>query len=515
MNNNAAAILRALIVYAICVPLAIWVGYLLTSVADFSSRGSFIYAGIFVLVLCIPLLLRWHHILLVFCWNLAVIVFFLPGKPNVWLPMVVLSLTISVLQRALNKDMHFIRAPQITWPFLVLVAVVIGTAKLTGGIGLKSLGSDVEGGKKYVTLLVGILGYFALTARRIPVHQAGLYVGLFFLGGCFSVIGDFISFVPSAISFIFWFFPPNSYAFGGGGDANLRFAGLCVASSAVFSFMLAKYGIRGIFLSGKLWRPFFFMLFSTCLLFGGFRSAVIACVMLFVIQFYLEGLHRTNLLPVFLFFGFLLAVAIVPLANKLPYTFQRSLAFLPLNISSDARLDAQGSEDWRLEIWKAEVPEIPAHLLLGKGYALTQADLDSATASFHAISAEDWGSAVAGDYHSGPLSVILPFGIWGVIALLWLMSAGGWALYNNYRHGDPALRTVNSLLFASLLTNIFCYMFIFGALENETQTLGGLLGLSVALNGGICRQTAKSAATIAGSKIQTFAQPRLQPALQR
>jgi hypothetical protein len=513
-NNNAPAILRALIVYAICVPVAIWVGYLLTSVADFSSRDPLIYAGLFVLLLCAPILLRWHHPLMVFCWNLPLVVFFLPGRPSVGLPMIVLSLGISVLQRATNRDMRFVSAPQITWPFLILTAIVLATAKLTGGIGLHSLGGDVIGGKKYVTLLVGVLGYFALTARRIPPRQAGLYVALFFLGGAFSAIGDLVSFIPSAFSFIFLFFPANGFGFGGA-EANLRLAGLAATSLAVFSFMLARYGIRGIFLSGKLWRPFLFIIFSVSVLFGGFRSIVITCAMLFAIQFFLEGMHRTNLLPIFIFIGVAMAVAIVPLADKLPYTFQRALAFLPLNISSDARMNAQNSEDWRVQMWKAELPEIPSHLLLGKGYAFTQSDLDSAASSFHAISADEWGSAVAGDYHSGPLSVIIPFGIWGVLALLWLMGAGGRALYNNYRHGDPALRTINCLLFASLLTNIFCFFFVFGALENETLAIGGIMGLSVALNGGIRRVTAKPAAKIAEPKKLAPARRRLQPAFHR
>lgn len=516
MNNNAAAILRALIVYAICAPLAIWVGYLLTSVADLSSSESLVYAGIFALVLCAPILLRWHHILLVLCWNLPLMIFFLPGKPNVWLPVLVLSLGISLLQRTVSKDMRFISAPQITWPLVFLLAVVLVTAKLTGGIGLHSLGSDVMGGKKYVILLSGILGYFALTARRIPPHQAGFYVALFFLPGCASAIGDLVSVLPGAFSFIFWFFPPNAYAFGHSADAgNLRFSGLSLMSTTIFTFMLARYGIRGIFLSGRLWRLLVFGLFSALVLSGGFRSAVIGCMLVFTIQFFLEGLHRTNLLLVFMFIAVAIAVILVPLADKLPYEFQRALAFLPVNINPIARMDAQGSEEWRLEIWKAVLPEVPGYLLLGKGYALTQDDLQNMTGGFRSIDAADWGSAIAGDYHSGPLSVVIPFGIWGVIGFIWLMIAGGWALHRNYKYGDPELRTVNTLLLAAFLTNVFSFIVIFGGFSGEMQTLSGFLGLSVALNGGIRRPAPAPAAKNVEPKIQLRAHPRFQPAFPR
>ena len=136
-------------------------------------------------------------------------VFFLPGRPPVFLIMMVLSLGISVLQRAMDRNKRFIPAPQITLPLACLALVVIATAKLTGGIGLHALGSSVMGGKKYIFLLMGILGYFALTARRIPPHQAGLYMAMFLLGTCLSIVGDLVSFIPRPFYFIFLIFPPD------------------------------------------------------------------------------------------------------------------------------------------------------------------------------------------------------------------------------------------------------------------------------------------------------------------
>ncbi len=158
--NNSAAILRALIIYAICIPLAIVVGYFVVQMANaptYENLGTF---ALLALLLSAPILLRWHHPLLVLSWNLPVVVFFLPGRPSLSLLIMVFSLGISVLQRALNKDMRFISAPQVTLPLLCLVGVVLATAKLTGGIGLHALGDPVMGGKKYVFLLVGITGLF-------------------------------------------------------------------------------------------------------------------------------------------------------------------------------------------------------------------------------------------------------------------------------------------------------------------------------------------------------------------
>src|SRR5476649_2148671 len=106
MNNNAPAILRALIVYAICVPLAIFVGYTLANPLDYSSLGFY---GVVLAVLASPLLLRWHYPLLLFSWYSSVTFAFLPGAPSLWVFMVVVSLSLSVLERIMNNRLHFIR----------------------------------------------------------------------------------------------------------------------------------------------------------------------------------------------------------------------------------------------------------------------------------------------------------------------------------------------------------------------------------------------------------------------
>ncbi|MGA2852602.1 MAG: O-antigen ligase family protein [Verrucomicrobiota bacterium] len=514
--NNSAAILRALIIYAICVPLAIVVGYMAVSLVNSPSYSNFSLFGVLALLLIAPVLLRWHHPLLVLSCNLPLVVFFLPGRPSLYLPMLVVSLGISMLQRTMNQNMRFIPAPQITWPLLCLIMVVLATAKLTGGIGLHALGSEVMGGKKYIFLLAGIVGYFALTARRIPPHQAGLYVALFFLGGCVSIMGDMIAFIPRSFFFLFLFFPPDLYAYTGS-ESTLRFAGVSGMASAIFSYMLARYGIKGIFGAGKPRRAVVFILFSTLVLFGGFRSMLLGMALLFGMQFFMEGLHRTRLLPVIALFATLAAVICIPLANRLPYTFQRALSILPLNIDPAVRAGAQASLDWRIEMWRALLPKVPSHLLLGKGYAISQEDLQlmGNDTAFRSVDPTEQGLVLSGDYHNGPLSVILPFGIWGAIAFLWFLIAGVWALHHNRLYGDPALQTVNTFLFTSFLVKIICFVVIFGGLSGDIAAFGGLLGLSVSLNGGVCRPARQAAVTTAGPPARIPVRPRLQPVFQK
>jgi hypothetical protein len=513
--NNAPAIIRTLIIYAVIVPLAVFIGYMLSNPLDTST---FAYAGIMTVILVFPLLLRWHHPLLIFGWNSGMYIFFLPGRPELWITMTIASLGISMLQRALGGVKHLIGVPQVTWSLIFLISAVLFTGKMTG-LGMHAFGDAISGGRRYATLLGAFMGYFALSSRPIPLERANFYVGLFFLPSLIAIIGDLWQVLPGPLHYIYLFFPlyDNMISMGFLQDET-RLIGGSVAATAIFFYMQARYGVRGIFLSGKSWRWLLLVIAFGYGMLGGFRSGILLIAMVFLFQFLIEGLHRTKLLPIFTALGILMAVALIPLAPHLPHTAQRALAFLPLNIDAGVRRSAEDSSNWRFDMWKALLPQIPQHLLLGKGYAVNRRDIDwlsgNNTAIYHTFD-ENQLYALNGNYHSGPLSVILIFGLWGVVGLLWFWWAAVWVLYNNYLHGNPALRTVNTLLLVVFVARIIFFLFIFGDFNSDMQYFAGWLGLSVSLNGGVCRPAPAPARET--EKYQAFVGVRahLQPALRR
>ena len=520
MNANAPALLRSLVVYAVCVPLAVVVGYMVTNPMDYSTLGVF---GVLGLVLATPLLMRWHHPLLILSLQMSVSLFFIKGSPSLWLVMTVVSLGISALERALNSERHFIRVPQITWPLMCLTGVVLLTAKLTGGFGLHAFDSEVYGGKKYVYIIVGVLLYFALSARRIPPERARLFVTLYFFGGLLSFIGDLYPITPSWAHFIFWLFPPSYNLFYETGSpyelGETRLGGFGFTGVSLCFVLLARYGIRGIFLSGKLWRLAVFLLALSMTFLGGYRAALLSVAFVFVLQFFLEGLHRTKLLPLFAFFGVITFAILVSVAPSLPFTAQRTLAFLPLPLDHQARESAQSTLDWRIQMWTALLPQVPQHLFLGKGLTISPEDYTEMMSAGLGVTAGQFdpsqnSSALSYDYHNGTLAVLIPFGIWGAIAFLWFVIAGLWVMLRNLRYGDPALQSVNIFLFAYFFVAFVLY-FIGGSLNSDMMKFGALLGLSVAINGGVCRRPVPQPAQADRSFPAAEALPRLRPGFQR
>ena len=520
MNNiNSSALFRSLIVYAVCVPLAIVVGYTLTNPLDLQSVSIF---GLLAAILVFPLLMKWHYPLLIFSWAAPITVFFLPGHPTLFMPMVVMSLSISVVERILNREKAFVPSSSIRWPLLALLAVVIMTAEMTGGFGFRSLGSDVYGGKKYASLIIGILSFFAITARPIPKKYANLYITLYFAGAFFNFISDLYPIVPSPLHFIYLIFPIGDRGMDEMGTIHLelgvtRLSGIAGTAGAIFYWMLARHGFRDIFLTGKVWRPLLLIMAFLLIFMGGFRSSIICALIVLGLIFFLEKMHRTGLMVVAVLVGIMGAVLIVPLASHLPYTFQRALAFLPLDIDPEARLDAEGSTQWRLDMWTALLPQVPKYLLLGKGYAFSSQTFNEfmgAGATFKQVfSADTDPLALSSDFHSGPLSVVISFGIWGVLVWLWYWVAGFWVVWRNYHYGDPALRHLNLMLYALFISKVFGFLFIFGGIVEDVGGFAGIIGLSLALNHGTARAQPLPAASPADTG------PRLaipvRPAFQR
>jgi hypothetical protein len=96
---------------------------------------------------------------------------------------------------------------------------------------------------------------------------------------------------------------------------------------------------------------------------------------------------------------------------------------------------------------------------------------------------------LAGDYHNGPLSVIIPFGAFGLAAVIWFWVASWRLLLHNCRHGPPELKVINTFLLAMFVTRIVQFIVIFGALATDLAYFVGIVGMSVALNGGLARAT--------------------------
>jgi hypothetical protein len=479
---------RILAAYIFAIPLALILGFLAAS----PNEITFILIGMLLFFLALPLFIEWHHAMLIVAWNSAFNAYFLPGQPYFWLLFAAISFGLAVLNRVMGQK-NFLPVPEMTRPLLCLAIVILFTAWYHGGVGLKVFGGSTHGGKYYVLELAAIVGYFAFTAGHVPVGKGGRMASLFFLSGATNILGNLVYTLGPAFYFMFYLVPAGGITGQIANDYGLsnidRIQGLEQTSVSLVCFLLACYGLREIFRPSKPWRLLFLVASIAAGFFAGFRTIAALLFLILAFQFYLEGLFRTRLFPVVIGMAVLTLAGIFVFAPRLPLSVQRAVSFLPVNIDSAVRADATGSYEWRIQMWSAVWKEVPKYLLIGKGYSFDPTDMAMTKQAMQMGIMSDYEEALlAGDYHSGPLSVLMPFGLAGAAAVLWVLYAGFRVLLANFRHGDEALRRANTALLSFYLAQIVAFFVIFGALSSQLYIFLGVVGLSVSLNGGVKKE---------------------------
>jgi len=483
---NAINIPKTHLIMGLSLPLAVLLGYF---IAEPVELGSMAVVAIVLAVLSFPLMMKWHYPLLVFCWNSSILPVMLPGRLPFWAVLAFIGLLFAVLNRAVSVNSRFVVEPSVTVALVAITAVVVATGMSTGGFGVHMLGSGHYGGKHYAYFLAAVAGYFVFTSRRIPSHRVGFYVALFFLSGLTFGLSELATRAGLGLEFLLWILAQGNAVpqdvLGGSLDSSpstVRMYGLWLVGMATYGYLLARFGMRGVLDLTRPWRLLLVLLALVCGMLSGFRAFVLLSALTFTILFWLEGLHRTRYLPALLGLAILGSVVVLPQAENLPLMVQRSLSFLPGKFNWIARESAEGSWQWRVDMWKLVLPEVPKHLLHGKGWSF------EASEYFTAVETGEAGNPLAGtilvgDYHNGPLSVLIPFGIYGAIGFGWFLTVGLRVLHRNWKRGSPALQKVNAFLLAAFAAQTFFFLFCFGSFYSDMAIFTGLLGLGVALNG--------------------------------
>jgi len=444
-------------------------------------------------IMMLPLMMNYHHIALVATWNAAFTLGFLPGLPKVWYVVALFSIVLTMMARIVHRK-PLISYKPLSLSMIFFAFTAIFTGMLRGGVGMKALGSQNYGGKAFVYILIAVIGYFALSSVRIPKRRVGVCVLLFFITTLTLIFSNVVYMMGPNFWFLYLFVPAD-YAVGQAQADYLyaevtRLGGVGFALMGVYFYMMVRYGIRGIFDLNHPLRLLTLFLVVVGSMTGGFRSTIILYILIFIFQFFLEKLYRTKYLWIMIGAGIVSLALLYPFVQKLPTSFQRCVSFLPgLKIDLAAKADADASIEWRLKIWSVLWPQVGDYLLLGKGFVYDASDVHLADESVRRgfLQSEDF-AVITGDYHSGPLSVVIPLGIWGVIGFVLINVFGIRMLYLQCKYGDPDFQTINQGLLALFAVRVVYFWFFFGAVASDMATFAGILGLSLAINGAPRRQ---------------------------
>jgi hypothetical protein len=508
---------RGLLIFALCVPLAILLGFLL---ADPMMGSNLAIVSTAIFALTIPIILTVHHRALIWLSGATIIAFFLPGEPLIWIVLAGLSFGITVISRPLNKvRIKPVWEKLLLYSLVFLMASIFFTAFRTGGIGMRILGSSTFGGRKYISLVASFLGFLALTLNVVPRRHAQRDLAIFSLAPATTAISNVAYMLGPAFYWMFLLFPVELALNQAQADLSpvmvgiKRYTGFGPAGTAICMFCLLRWGIRGICQINKPWR---LILVVTSLFMGllsGFRSSIMLPVIVASVQFFAAGLHRTKYVFALVSGVIISFVFLALFSESLPVVAQRAISFMPVKVDPIAAADAKNSMEWRLSMWGLVVQEIPRHLWFGKGYAIDPTDLFLAEESIRRGFINDYEIALrAGDYHSGPLSIIVPFGVVGTLAMLGVFAAGIRVLWNNMRYGDKEIWNINLFLFSWFVGRLIFFVVLFGSIESDLWMFVSALGISLSVNGGMKEPPKKEQMKFEPQKKRGRREPELAPA---
>lgn len=296
-------------------------------------------------------------------------------------------------------------------------------------VGLNIFGGDTVGGKAYFIFGITFATAAILSTLRIDPNDLRWWVRL-------SILGAVANFGLGAMTKLF---PSIGYFLGASfstdvGDGTERKEG---AASRV-SFVRGISNTIAIWVSSKIsplkacFHPFYGSLILVSLAFAvvsGFRVQLAGVGLFLLIGIAYRGGFVSVLVSMFMGITAVAVLALVNLMVPLPPNVQRTLTFLPGTWEERYKEDAEGSTEWRVEMWKEALltDRWIENKWLGDGLGFTKAELTAIVAASESrveertlsgLTSGQENFMVSGGYHSGPVVTIRTIGYIGLFILM-------------------------------------------------------------------------------------------------
>lgn len=355
-----------------------------------------------------------------------------------------------------RKDFNF----QYTLWFVFFALIVVMTAFYRGS-GLRVLGSELWGGFAYINILLSCAFIYSVIHLKIDNKHLHLYLSMMCL----------LSFIPLVSELI-------NRGIVGDSDLKYFFQGLLnninedliiveeeerfrtFAQPAIFMCLLAFICNTDDNLSESRGLLFFIFIFFSFMIgsLSGHRIVIITIILIIFFQHWLKNQFDSK----FLIKGVLIAVTtgffFFLFSDYLPSEMRRSFSWLPWVKSEDA----SNSSEWRLLVWAIAWIELPNYWLIGKGLAFSYSNLEYAQMTD--VANVEW-AVITNNYHNGPLSVMIGFGVLGLFALigLWvtLIKRYNYYIYSDWGE-DIQRKQYFIIVYSYFLTLTITFIFIFG-----------------------------------------------------
>jgi len=393
----------------------------------------------------------------------------------------------------LSRNLEFKVRLRLIHFFAILVIITVVQAYLRNPVGLAVFGSSSVGGRAYFTFGIAMMMCLIFSFLRVPALELFTMRKFAFVGGIFSVVAQWLSYIPGLALPMTLILGTGNMDFGEGGteaenpgSAGRNIAG--VETGKVFSRLTIAFTspLKGLFLNRWTFIVGFALVGS---LISGFRSEVGGVILILAIGvFYWQGIRAVILAAMLGVVG-LLSLAVVNLLIPFPPEVQRGLSFLPGTWDERFVYEGANSTDWRVEIWEEALTSdkwIKNKLIGdGLGFSAEELQLQEAiakgkyqTKGYGGLTPHQVSLLINGDYHSGPVSFVRAVGYIGLtifgIGLLAVVASSHRLLKS--LKGSPYFG-VAALVCVPAVAHPFIFFFVFGTFSTDISIFFLNIGL--------------------------------------
>jgi len=372
------------------------------------------------------------YLMIPMCWPLTGSIHLLPLPFNVRQLAIIFACVIFVsgiiFKRGGNKKVAFDVLDLWVWINIGYLATVF----FRNPVGINALGGDRVGGRPYVDIALGVFVYLILRREAISPKMARLIPAVWLGGEVFNAMGGLVGlYLPtlgSKIGMLYSSFLPE---FGkeqmGVEVGETRLIWLQSLGSTLILFIVCSLNPTHLIRPGHFFKLGGYLLGLILIMLSGFRNALMNVFLMTglaaILRDRIKGAFKVMLITfVIALSGVLLSYSSI----NLPWTFQRTLSFLPGNWDPTAVAAAKDSSEWRYEMWRIALnsDKYIHNKLLGDGFGVSRSDyermMDAMTGGvgFIGESITQERFMISGQFHSGPVSSIRFVGYVGLILFL-------------------------------------------------------------------------------------------------
>ncbi len=364
---------------------------------------------------------------------------------------------------------------------------ILGFLMYYRGFGFQSTGGSTWGGGMYLVLIPCALFFIASMSLRLTLIQWRTAISMMCIFSILPAIAEITGMLTGSarpfLNAIFINPQASSISFEevrNNLDFSYRFKGFMPAYSVfLLPFALLPFSSRSF-----LAHLAFITLSLIFAALTGHRLLIITILLFTWSFFFFKASNKlTYMIKSSAALGFcwmLLAFS----AHLLPLNAQRALSFVPgTGISHRMTDDARATSDWRVQVWKAAIKDIPEYVIIGKGFSYDAETFISIMRGSRVSQSDNIQWALfSGAYHQGILSLLICMGLPGLaagVAFIFGILIRHWRVAHSQWQNAEEQR-IHSALYIMFAVLSFNYVAIYGDVPVSFPTLffyGGLLEL--------------------------------------